>query len=255
MKRDRKRPEDYVYQVRDNTQQYLDQVVRENQKLRDLVSILYEERERSEKELVTLRERLESQQLERNRLKKQLDEIGSENQFVSAQYRDVEKQNNDLANLYVASYRLHETLDPKDVIAVIEEIVVNLIGSEQIAIFELDEEDSSLRLLSSLGIATERFETVPLDRGMIGRAAASGALVVAGEEDPDGRLPEESDLTVCIPLKVDDEITGVIAVFQLLEQKPHLVPLDFELVDLLATHAATALFCSRALANSSEASV
>lgn len=253
MKRDRKRPEDYVYQVRNNTQQYLDQVVRENQKLRDLLSILYEERERSEKELVTLREQLESQQLERNRLKRQLDEIGSENQFVSAQYREIEKQNNDLANLYVASYRLHETLDPKEVISVIQEIVVNMVGSEEVAIFELDEEDSSLKLLSSLGIATECFETVPLDRGMIGKAAASGALVVAGEEDPDSRLPEESDLTVCIPLKVDEEITGAIAVFQLLEQKPHLVPLDFELFDLLATHAATALFCSRALANSPEA--
>ena len=36
-----------------------------------------------------------------------------------------------------------------------------------------------------------------------------------------------------------------IAIFGLLPQKQELAPVDYELFDLLATHAATALFCTR----------
>jgi nitrate/nitrite-specific signal transduction histidine kinase len=248
MDRDRKRHDEYVFQVRDNTQQYLDRVLRENQKLKEFVSVLEEEAERRNHELITARDELGRQQLEREGLKRQLDEIESQNRSVSEQYRQIEKQNNDLANLYVASYRLHETLDPREVISVIEEIVVNLIGSEEMAIFELNDDGSALTLLASLGIQAECFESLPLDSGLIGRAALSGERIVASHWDPDTRSPRESDLTACVPLKVDGRVTGAVAVFSLLNQKPGLEALDYELFDLLATHAATALLSSRALA-------
>ena len=252
MERDGKGPGGYVFQVRDNIQQYLDQVLSENQKLREIVRALEEEGERRQSELMTARHELERQQLEREQLKRQLDDIESQNRSVSEQYRQIEKQNNDLANLYVASYRLHETLNPEQVISVIQEIVVNLIGSEEIAIFELNGDGSALRLLTSMGIPAERFESVPLDSGLIGRAAASGEQIVASECDPASRSPAESDLTACVPLKVDGKVTGAVAVFRLLQQKPDLEPIDYELFDLLATHAATALHSSRALAAGSE---
>jgi nitrate/nitrite-specific signal transduction histidine kinase len=252
MERDHGRHDGYVFRVRDSTQQYLDHVLRENQKLREFVSALEEERERRECDLMAVNDLLDHQRLEREQFKRQLDEIESQNQFVSEQYRQIERQNNDLANLYVASYRLHETLDPREVISVIEEIVVNLIGSEEMAIFELNDEGSALTLLTSIGVQAERFESVPLDSGLIGRAALSGECMLASHQAPEARSPEESDLTACVPLKVDERVTGAIAVFQLLQQKPSLEALDFELLDLLATHAATALHCSRALADSHE---
>jgi nitrate/nitrite-specific signal transduction histidine kinase len=248
MDRDRKRHDEYVFQVRDNTQQYLDRVIHENQKLKEFVSVLEEEAERRNHELMTARDELGRQQLERERLKRHLDEIESQNRSVSEQYRQIEKQNNDLANLYVASYRLHETLDTQEVISVIQEIVVNLIGSEEMAIFELKRDGSALTLLSSLGIPAECYESLPLDSGLIGRAAVSGERIVASDCDPDTRSPRESDLTACVPLKVDGKVTGAVAVFRLLQQKPDLEPIDYELFDLLATHAATALHSSRAMA-------
>jgi hypothetical protein len=40
-------------------------------------------------------------------------------------------------------------------------------------------------------------------------------------------------------------VTGAIALFRLLPQKPALEDVDHELFELLATHAATALYCTR----------
>ena len=39
-------------------------------------------------------------------------------------------------------------------------------------------------------------------------------------------------------------MTGFIAIYRLLSHKTALEPLDHELFDLLATHAATALYCT-----------
>ncbi len=58
-------------------------------------------------------------------------------------------------------------------------------------------------------------------------------------------VDEDSGLTACVPLVLDGKLIGAIAVFRLLDQKQRrLAPLDFELFDLLATHAASALYCS-----------
>jgi GAF domain-containing protein len=65
-------------------------------------------------------------------------------------------------------------------------------------------------------------------------------------DSTDGKAVEKkSGLTACIPLVLDGHVIGAIAVFRLLDQKESkLAPLDFELFDLLATHAASALYCS-----------
>jgi hypothetical protein len=77
--------------------------------------------------------------------------------------------------------------------------------------------------------------------GIIGTVAATGASHISSDE-----RSRVSGMTACIPLKVGDEVTGVIAVFRLLPQKANaLDSLDHELLDLLATQAGVALHCSR----------
>jgi GAF domain-containing protein len=51
----------------------------------------------------------------------------------------------------------------------------------------------------------------------------------------------DADVTACIPLRLDGVVTGAIVVYRLLPHKPGLEEIDFELFDLLALHAATAL--------------
>jgi hypothetical protein len=49
-------------------------------------------------------------------------------------------------------------------------------------------------------------------------------------------------------MKLDGRLTGLIVLFRMLAQKARVEPLDRELLDLLATHAASALYATRAYA-------
>ena len=53
-----------------------------------------------------------------------------ENRRFADRYVEIEEENNNLANLYVASYQLHSTLDVDEVLKIILEIVINLVGAE-----------------------------------------------------------------------------------------------------------------------------
>jgi GAF domain-containing protein len=177
-----------------------------------------------------------------------LEEITRLNQTLadfSSRYVDVEQQNTNLANLYVATYQLHGTLDRDRVLTAIKEVIINLIGSEELAIWEITGE--ALTLLDSFGIDTDEWDNVKLDGegGLIGLVAETGQRYVAGEVDIVGGGSQES-LSACIPLKLDDTVIGVIGIFHLLPQKTGFEPIDLELFDLLASHAATALYCTRA---------
>jgi len=163
----------------------------------------------------------------------------------SSRYIDVEQQNTNLANLYVATYQLHGTLDRDRVLAAIKEVIINLIGSEELAIWEMS--GDKLTLLDSFGIDQNEWENVPLDReaGLVGLVAETGQRYVQGEAELVGTGREEN-LSACIPLKLDDTVIGAIAVFRLLPQKSGFEAIDMELFELLGSHAATALYCTRA---------
>ena len=171
-----------------------------------------------------------------------LGEVEKENRRFSEQFVEVEQQNTNLANLYVASYRLHATLDRTEVLEGIQEIVANLIGCEELAILEVTEDGRSLSLLASYGIDPAAFRSVPLGAGIVGHTALTGETYLA--QGTDERVPQEADLSACLPLKLGGRVTGVLALFRLLPQKRGFEAVDYELFDLLATHAATALYCT-----------
>jgi GAF domain len=181
---------------------------------------------------------------ENQRLTARLEMVEKESRTFSARYVEVEQQNTNLANLYVATYQLNGTLNREAVLAAIKEIVINLIGSEELAIWELDDETGSLQLVDSFGIDAVLWDRVGLGNGIIGNAAKTGERFVRGEST---LTPSKSErtLTAAIPLKLDERVIGVIGVFSLLQQKNGLEAVDYELFDLLASHAASALFCTR----------
>jgi hypothetical protein len=233
----------YVSRVRDDTQRYAGELLHENQKLRTaLASAMHDNRllrevaERARGELEVMRAGEE-------RLLKAVERAEEENRRFVSRYVEVEQENSNLANLYVASYRLHGTLDRREVLDVIQEIVTNLIGCEEIAIFEADPDGVAVTLVHSCGVDPRAHDKVRLGEGVIGQAVASGEayIAVAGAPAP---ARAEAGLTACIPLKLGDRVTGAIALFRLLPQKAELGALDRELFELLGTHAATALYCS-----------
>lgn len=160
-----------------------------------------------------------------------------------------EAQVANLASLYVAVTSVHGALDRPSVLSSVQEIVTNLIGSEEMAIFETDAEHGRLTLLASIGIEPGPYQEVVLGEGAIGRAAATGERLIR----QDGGSPTEDGdaaLTACIPLKVAGRVVGVLAVFRLLPHKGRLDAIDLDLFDVLAAHAASALLFTRLYAAS-----
>ena len=266
--------EDYVRRVREETQKYTRELLDENQKLRAFTAVarrdiaklqeqladaddtqrrrkasetraamLESEKHQLEDELRIARAELQRYAAERATLDRQLQTIEAEGRRYLEQYISVEQQNANLANLYVASFRIHSALERAEVVEGIKEIIVNLIGSEELAILEFDRTRSHLELIGSFGIDEQRYARVPSGRGIIGECLRTGDIFVA----PDGIPSAGNDgqpMIACIPLKVCDVVIGAIAIFRLLGQKNGIEELDRELFNLLATHAATALYCA-----------
>jgi hypothetical protein len=243
MAEEEKGREGYVWKVHEETRRFAKDLLTENERLRNLVAGLQKEKRDFEEALSTMRADIEHRRREEDALKRQMAEIREENHSFSQKYLEVEVQNSNLANLYVASYRLHGTLDHKEILSSVQEIIINLVGCEEFAIFDLDEE-GMLTLTASMGIDPARYGRIPVGEGKIGEAVRAGEIYLAKGKGTDSPSSEETPLVACIPLKVEGKVTGVIAIFRLLQHKTALEAIDQELFDLLATHAAMALYCA-----------
>ncbi len=185
--------------------------------------------------------RIEGLEEERSNALERLRHLEEENHQFATRYVEVEEENNNLANLYVASFQLHSTLDLSEVVKIVIEIVINLIGAEMFAVYMLDEKTGRLEAVAAEGEAVETFPKVQLGTGVIGASVASGETACG---DPSGSTDLHAPV-VCIPLRVQDRPIGAVAIYRLLQQKSGFSPLDHELFTLLGGHAATSIFSAR----------
>lgn len=273
-----KRPGEYVQKATEQTREYMARILEENERLRleivrkndEITSgaangehIRIVEREnRYLKEMVSwLEERirtLENQNFEsqvemtklQNRLASvdgQLQQVTKDNQDFAAQFASIERISFNLMNLYVTSHRLHASLDREEVLCAIKETIINLVGSEDFGVYELDESQRLLRLVAFFAELPECCRTVRVDDPPIGTLALTGETHFA--EPGTGPSVPSSDkrVQVIVPLRLGSRVSGAIVIFGLLPQKNGaLEDVDLELFDLLASHAAVALHSSAA---------
>jgi hypothetical protein len=233
-----KGPGEFLRNVKETTEQYIQELRGDNTRLKQQNLVLNTEKQR-------LEDRLKQEESGRTELLEKLSGIEEENRALGDRYLEVEQQTTRLSLLYVASNQLHETLDRDQLLASIREIINNLVGSEELAIFELDRERRVLSLLTSMGLDPERLRTIPLGKGLIGHAVATSTIFLSKTDDRQVRpLDYEADLTACIPLRLGGESVGAIAIFGLLPQKLGLEPADDALFAMLAHQAALAMYCS-----------
>jgi hypothetical protein len=192
-----------------------------------------------------LREELRSRDEQLTRMQQLVAGIQTENRQLAERFQSVELQAFQLLNGSVASNRLHGLLRRADVLEALQDIVVNLVGSEQVALFESSEDGATLALSASLGVDSTRLQRVSAARGLIGQAVRSGQVWVRDDDTDIGALPHERTLSACIPLRLCDVAVGAVAIFQLLPHKERLDEVDRALFAQLATHGATALYCAR----------
>jgi len=152
----------------------------------------------------------------------------------------LERQHFLLERLNAASARLLQAIELGDVYEAIGEIIGNLLGSEQVAIFRHHTSDRTFSVVWSVGVESETLRQFGMGAGFIGRAAHEGISQFRNRRPDTPVLPHEANLTACIPLKRDREVIGVIVMLRLLPQKNGLEWADFELLKYLETYGAIA---------------
>lgn len=199
-------------------------------------------------EHLRLQKRISELEHEKAEILERIRQIEEENKDFANRYVEIESENNNLANLYIASYQLHSTLDFPEVLQIIIEIVINLIGAEMFAIMLLDEKTRMLEAVATEGVDRESIPKVVMGEGIIGDVAKSGENYFI--PDLDRYEIDMNSPMVCIPLKIKEQCIGVLVIYKLLMQKKAFADVDFELFTLLAGHAATAVFSSRLYSDS-----
>lgn len=185
--------------------------------------------------IVALQRRVAELETERARLVASFHEVELLNLDFKSRYAEIEEEHNNLANLYIASYQLHATMGFRDIVQVVAEIVINLVGVQRFAIYFADDQTRTLVPLFAEGQEVTDLSPVPLDGGPIGDAIARGT-VTARETG----ASTEGPLAV-IPLSVSGVLVGAIVLDELLVQKAAFSRMDMELFQLLGGHAAFAL--------------
>ncbi|HVO11277.1 MAG TPA: GAF domain-containing protein [Vicinamibacteria bacterium] len=232
------RGDGYVRKVQEGTRRFVEDLMEQNQRLEALLVSLEAERLGHREEIAALKRELSSFRQEDEKLQAQVMQADEQNRRLAEKFQEVERQNSNLANLYVASHRIHGTSKRAEVLRAIEEIVINLIGCEELAVFEREGTEPVLTRIDGVGIDASRDLAIHFGTGVIGRAAQTGELYVRNGSAASGG---DAEVTACIPLRFDGLVTGAIVVYRLLPHKPGLEEVDFALFDLLAMHAATAL--------------
>jgi nitrate/nitrite-specific signal transduction histidine kinase len=238
-----KRGQDF-FQIFSKAKEFTEELLKENERLRFRIAHLESGQQADAgEELRALRAQVPQLEERLAELATRYRKVEEENKEFADRYVDVEEQNNNLANLYVASYQLHSTLDYKEVVRIVQEIVINLIGADAFHILVVNEKTGALELEISEGQSAPLASIEP-GKGRIGAAAAAGASYFAEVVAHPEPTPFEEPIAV-IPLKIKDTVIGVISINKLLVQKTAFTTMDHELFTLLAGHAATAIFSAK----------
>ena len=231
--------------------EFTEELMHENEKLRFRVVQLEEERRalasstsspQDKPGAGALRElvaRIEQLEAEREALISRFSGVEKLNRDIYDRYHDIERENNNLANLYVASFQLHSTMELRELTQIILEILLNFVGAKTFAIQLVDEEHGKLRTLAAEGIDRTKVPEPGANEGRAGQVVQSGQSFIDGE-----RLRMRADLErplIIVPLKIRDRVVGAVIIWDLLSQKTALADVDYELFNLLAAHAASAL--------------
>ncbi|PIV85813.1 MAG: diguanylate phosphodiesterase [Nitrospirae bacterium CG17_big_fil_post_rev_8_21_14_2_50_50_9] len=181
---------------------------------------------------------------DKERLLKRHEEVEKENKDFADRYIVVQEENNNLANLYIASHQLHSTLDYKEVLRIVLEIVINLVGAETFCLMLLDEKHNEMATVAAEGIEVHQVKNIKIGQGIIGEVAKTGESYFSESTIKRGEIDLEKPVA-CVPLKIKESVIGLLVIYSLLVQKEQFKNIDYELFNLLASHAATAIYSAK----------
>lgn len=146
-----------------------------------------------------------------------------------------------LKRLYAASAGIINAVEDGDVHAAIGEILGNLIGSEEVAIFHYHKDDRRFDHAWSAGLSDELLGQLKRGTTIMRRTVDEGMTQFRELQINSCLEPSEQHLTASVILKSSRQVVGVILIFGLLPQKSGFEWVDYELLKFLETYGAVAI--------------
>jgi GAF domain-containing protein len=232
--------------------QFTQELVNENSRLRHRIGELEQETAKFRAQLASddaireLLKKIDGLEREKKSILSRYEEAEAASSKWVDQYTEVEGELANFANLYVASYQLHASLSFRTTLRQIKELLEQLVGASAFAVYLLKSDGRTLVPIVTEGIGKGHAVTIDPDDGGIGEVFSTGVPQIERGDLSGGSLENPVAL---VPIKMEDKVVGVFAIFSTLEQKPRFLPVDFELFKLLGAHAAEALVCARLFAD------
>lgn len=229
--------------------EFTEQLLRESQHMKARIHELTEENVHLRSQLASddavkdLINKIQKLEEEKMKIRNSADDVKREFESYEDRYEEMEKELDQMANLYVASSQLHAIMASSQVLSVIEQMLMQFVGAASVGIFLRGFDGNQkpfLRPVHAFHCDEICGTTISWNQGPIGETAATGVQYIMEPEQAAG----ESSPVVCIPILFGGDAVGVIAIYSLLEQKNKFVNVDYELFRLLAEHAASAIIGS-----------
>lgn len=158
------------------------------------------------------------------------------------------KLHNELGRIYISASQLSSSISRDEIVLVIQQIVANLIGSEEIVILSAAPEcegEPDPEVLSVWGLESDWSSERAAEFASIKEVLQTGtSFYVDGSAETGIENRDSITLNACVVLRAGERVAGAVAIFRLLPQKEMLTKEDRELCELVATLGGQALYCS-----------
>lgn len=227
--------------VFENGRQLAQELIREIEQTRKHVQELESDNARlrvqlkSDNAIRELLTKIELLEVERRQLLSRSEEVERQARTEVEKTLALETELLNLGSLYVACAQLHSTLDPREVVQTLGQMLLQFVGAAAYVVYVL--EGGSLVPIASEGLTQSAVRKESSSEGVLATALSSYDLVSCS--------PGAGTPMLMVPLRLGALRVGVVAVHSLLEQKHSLGEADYDLLRMMSTQAATALVGSR----------
>jgi chromosome segregation ATPase len=228
-----------------------EELVAENSQLRNRLKDLEAKNTRllaqlaSDDAIRELLKRIDALEREKRAMLSRFEQVEAESSRWGDQYQEVENELSNLANLYIAASHLQGPLSCRTTLARMKELLTQFLGAKTFAIYLVADEGRALVPVLAEGVGKPGPIPIVADDGGIGEVFATAVARIAPGDLKHGSVRKPVAL---VPMKVEDKVIGVLAIFSALEHKSHFLPVDFELMKLFGSAAGSALLCARMFA-------
>ncbi|AKT39001.1 hypothetical protein [Chondromyces crocatus] len=162
--------------------QLTEELLRENERLRDKIAELEAENSKLRAHLASdsairdlLRKIEELEQEKRDLVTQSVRMVAASDRF-NTRYADAEGELANLANLYVALSQLHSARSVRHVLRSLKELLAQFVGAGAFAVYFVSDEGNDLVAIASEGAPVVEIERIPVTGGVIGESFSKGEI-------------------------------------------------------------------------------